>query len=43
MECRAQIPEAALLLGVDVTHLDAHMNVMQARETICQRSISTWP
>jgi predicted glycoside hydrolase/deacetylase ChbG (UPF0249 family) len=29
-ECRAQI-EAALSWGVDVTHLDAHMNVMQAR------------
>jgi len=29
-ECRAQI-EAALTWGVDVTHLDAHMNVMQSR------------
>ncbi|MBX9702494.1 MAG: ChbG/HpnK family deacetylase [Acetobacteraceae bacterium] len=29
-ECRAQI-EAALGWGVDVTHLDAHMNIMQAR------------
>ncbi len=29
-ECRAQI-ETALAWGVDVTHLDAHMNVMQAR------------
>jgi predicted glycoside hydrolase/deacetylase ChbG (UPF0249 family) len=27
IECRAQI-EAALSWGVDVTHLDAHMNVM---------------
>ena len=29
-ECRAQI-ETALSWGVDVTHLDTHMNVMQAR------------
>jgi chitin disaccharide deacetylase len=29
-ECRAQF-EAALSWGVDVTHLDTHMNVMQAR------------
>ncbi len=29
-ECRAQIG-AAISWGVDVTHLDAHMNVMQAR------------
>lgn len=29
-ECRAQI-EAALSWGVDVTHLDTHMNVMQDR------------
>lgn len=29
-ECRTQI-EAAISWGVDVTHLDAHMNVMQAR------------
>ncbi len=29
-ECRAQI-EAAISWGVDVTHLDTHMNVMQAR------------
>jgi predicted glycoside hydrolase/deacetylase ChbG (UPF0249 family) len=29
-ECRAQL-EAALAWGVDVTHLDAHMNVMQSR------------
>jgi chitin disaccharide deacetylase len=29
-ECRAQI-ETALSWGVDVTHLDSHMNVMQAR------------
>ena len=29
-ECRAQI-RTALAWGVDVTHLDAHMNVMQAR------------
>src|SRR3954451_14623543 len=27
-ECRAQI-EAALAWGVDVTHLDAHMNILQ--------------
>lgn len=32
-ECRAQI-EAALGWGVDVTHLDAHMNVMQARSDL---------
>jgi chitin disaccharide deacetylase len=29
-ECRAQL-ETALSWGVDVTHLDTHMNVMQAR------------
>jgi len=29
-ECRAQI-EAALAWGVDVTHLDTHMNVLQSR------------
>jgi len=29
-ECRAQV-ETALAWGVDVTHLDAHMNVMQSR------------
>jgi len=32
-ECRAQI-EAALAWGLDVTHLDAHMNVMQARSDL---------
>jgi chitin disaccharide deacetylase len=32
-ECRAQV-EAALAWGVDVTHLDAHMNVMQARSDL---------
>jgi len=32
-ECRAQI-ETALAWGVDVTHLDAHMNVMQARSDL---------
>lgn len=32
-ECRAQI-ERALHWGVAVTHLDAHMNVMQAREDL---------
>jgi chitin disaccharide deacetylase len=35
MECRAQI-EAALFWGVDVTHLDAHMNVMQARDDLSE-------
>src|SRR3954469_23092405 len=34
-ECRAQI-EAALAWGVDVTHLDAHMNIMQAREDLAE-------
>ena len=29
-ECRTQI-QAAISWGIDVTHLDAHMNVMQAR------------
>lgn len=29
-ECRAQV-EAALTWGIDVTHLDAHMDVMQSR------------
>jgi predicted glycoside hydrolase/deacetylase ChbG (UPF0249 family) len=32
-ECRTQI-ETALAWGVDVTHLDAHMNVMQARSDL---------
>ena len=32
-ECRAQI-ETALAWGVDVTHLDAHMNVMQIRSDL---------
>ena len=32
-ECRAQI-EAALAWGVDVTHLDAHMFVMQSRSDL---------
>lgn len=32
-ECRAQI-ETALDWGVDVTHLDTHMNVMQARSDL---------
>lgn len=32
-ECRAQL-EAALAWGVDVTHLDAHMNVVQARSDL---------
>jgi chitin disaccharide deacetylase len=32
-ECRAQL-ETALSWGVDVTHLDAHMNVMQARSDL---------
>jgi chitin disaccharide deacetylase len=32
-ECRAQI-ETALAWGVDVTHLDAHMNVMQDRSDL---------
>ncbi|MCJ2123703.1 ChbG/HpnK family deacetylase [Methylobacterium sp. J-077] len=40
-ECRAQI-EAALSWGVDVTHLDAHMMVMQFR-LIYMKSISIWP
>jgi chitin disaccharide deacetylase len=35
MECRAQI-EAALSWGVDVTHLDAHMNIMQARDDLSE-------
>jgi predicted glycoside hydrolase/deacetylase ChbG (UPF0249 family) len=32
-ECRAQI-EAALSWGIDVTHLDTHMNVIQARSDL---------
>jgi len=33
-ECSAQI-ETALGWGVDVTHLDAHMNVLQERDDLC--------
>jgi chitin disaccharide deacetylase len=32
-ECRAQV-ETALAWGVDVTHLDTHMNVLQARSDL---------
>ena len=32
-ECRAQI-ETAIAWGVDVTHLDTHMNVLQARSDL---------
>jgi hypothetical protein len=35
IECRAQI-QVALSWGVDVTHLDAHMNVMQARDDLSE-------
>lgn len=34
-ECQAQI-ETALAWGVDVTHLDAHMNVVLARDDLCE-------
>lgn len=34
-ECRAQV-DVALSWGVDVTHIDAHMNVMQAREDLSE-------
>jgi predicted glycoside hydrolase/deacetylase ChbG (UPF0249 family) len=33
IECRAQI-ETALSWGVDVTHLDTHMNIMQGRSDL---------
>jgi chitin disaccharide deacetylase len=34
-ECRAQV-QTALLWGVDVTHLDAHMNIMQSRDDLSE-------